>query len=493
MDRTTFEAGLQISPARAGSPEFEWSNGSRRVEINWPDSLRDSTSYRITLNNRIADRRGNKLPEPVTFAFSTGSQVDRGEIRGFVHASGEKSGTFDVFAYREESLTDTFWLSLPDYVTQTGTGGHFQLPFLRAGTYRLLVLTDANRNQRLDHGEQFAVSTRDFPVTDDLPPDSADWFPILFDTSAFALRNCAATIPGVIALAFSHPIDTAGASAWRIEVHDSATGLPAAFSVLNPTLRRPSLISLLGSWTTEAVYEVAVSNLIDQRGFELTGDTCYLKYSPRPDSQPPKIESVTLPTPEAGMTSKDPIKWVFTEPMDTARVGGALNVRDTLGAEVSGQRRWVDLQTLAFVPDAPWGDTIVVVATIDSTRISDAAGNLALTGTYSWKFTPLADARMGIAEVTIETAASPTVEIWIEARSISDPRISSMAAPGPGVIAMPLPAGRWQLGGFVDSNRDGRWFPGRVSPFAFSERRVIHSDTLDVRARFTLEDITLKF
>lgn len=493
MDRTTFEAGLEISPSRTGSPEFEWSNGSRRVEITWPDSLRDSTSYRITLNNRIADRRGNKLPEPMTFAFSTGPQVDRGEIRGYIHASSEKSGAFDVFAYRAESLTDTFWLSIPDYVTQSGPGGHFQLPFLRAGTYRILVLTDANRNQRLNHGEQFALSTRDFPVADDLPPDSSDWFPVVFDTTAFELRNCSSTIPGVVSLAFSHPIDTATSSVWRIEAHDSATGLPATFSILNPTLRRPSLISLVGGWTTAAVYEVAVSNLIDQRGIELPGDTCYLKYDPRPDSQPPKIESVTLPTPEVGMTTKDPIIWVFSEPMDTARVGGALSVRDTLGSEVGGQSRWIDPQTFAFFPDQPWVDTVIVVAAIDSTRISDAAGNVALTGTYSWRFTPLTDTRMGSAEITIETTSSVAAEIWIEARSIADLRKAKLMVSGPGVISMPLPAGRWQLSGFVDSNRDGRWFPGGINPFAFSEMRVIHSDTLDVRARFTLEDISLKF
>lgn len=493
IDRATFEAGLEISPARTGSPEFEWSNGSRRVEIIWPDSLRDSTSYRITLSNRIADRRGNKLPEPMTFAFSTGSQVDRGEIRGYIHASSEKSGEFDVFAYRVESLADTFWLSTPDYVTQSGAGGHFQLPFLRAGTYRLLVLTDANRNQRLNHGEQFALSTRDFPVTDDLPPDSSDWFPIVFDTTAFELRNCSSTIPSVVSLAFSHPIDTAVSSSWRIEARDSTTGLPVTFSILSPTLRRPSHLSLAGSWTTAVVYEVVVSNLIDQRGIGIPGDTCYLKYDPRPDSQPPKIESVTLPTPEAGMTTEDPIIWVFTEPMDTARVGGALSVRDTLGSEVGGRRRWIDLQTLAFVPDQPWVDTVVVVAAIDSTRISDAAGNVALTGTYSWRFTPLADARMGVAEISIETASSIAGEIWIEARSIADSRKASTAASGPGVVALPLPAGRWQLIGFVDSNRDGRWFPGSVRPFAFSEMRVVYSDTLDIRARFTLEDITLKF
>jgi hypothetical protein len=179
--------------------------------------------------------------------------------------------------------------------------------------------------------------------------------------------------------------------------------------------------------------------------------------------------------------------------MDTARVGNALVVRDTIGNPLAGYRRWIDLQTLKFVPESPWNDSIVVVAVIDSTRLSDASGNVAITGTFNWRFTPLGESRMGVAEITIETASSAATEIWIEANSLSDSRTAKAMVTGAGVVSLPLPAGRWLLSGFADANRDGRWFPGSVSPFAFSEMRVIHADTLDVRARFTLEDITLKF
>lgn len=493
IDRGTFEAGLQMSPARTGPAKFEWSNGSRRVDVAWPDSLRDSISYRVTLSNRIADRRGNKLPEPITFAFSTGSQVDRGEIRGFVHASGEKTGAFDVFAYRQEALTDTFWLTIPDYSTQSASGGRFQLPFLRAGNYRVLVLTDANRNQRLDHGEQFALATHDFTVADDLPPDSTDWFPTVYDTVPFELRSCSPTGPGVITLFFSHPPDTSGSSNWQVDVHDSATGLPITVSRLNPTIRRSSALSLIGNWTAGTVYQITAANLVDQRGEILIGDTCYAKYEPRPDSTPPRIENVILPTASDAITPNDPIIWVFTEPIDTAKMGGAVSVRDTIGTEIGGTRRWLDAQTLGFVPGSPWVDTTVLSATIDSARIADPVGNVAGAGTYSWRFTPLGDSRMGIVEIRIETSASIAAEIWIDARSASDSRKARALANGPGIVSMPLPAGRWHLSSFVDSNRDGRWFPGSVSPFAFCEHRTVYSDTIDVRARFTLEDVVLKF
>lgn len=100
---------------------------------------------------------------------------------------------------------------------------------------------------------------------------------------------------------------------------------------------------------------------------------------------------------------------------------------------------------------------------------------------------------MGIVEIRIETTASIAAEIWIEARALGDSRMARALAAGAGIVSMTLPAGRWHVSGFVDGNRDGRWFPGSFSPFAFCEKRAVCSDTVDVRARFTLEDVVLKF
>jgi hypothetical protein len=193
------------------------------------------------------------------------------------------------------------------------------------------------------------------------------------------------------------------------------------------------------------------------------------------------------------MTPADPIIWVFTEPLDTTRLAGAVSVSDTIGGAISGTRRWIDAQTFSFAPENPWVDTVVVLAAIDSTRLIDPVGNTAGPGTYSWRFAPLGEARMGVVEIRIETAESISADIWLEARSLGDSRMARMLATGAEIVTMTLPAGRWHVSGFVDSDRDGRWFPGSVSPFAFCEHRAVCSDTIDVRARFTLEDVVLNF
>ncbi len=493
IERATLENGLTLSPSRRGAPEFKWSNGSRHVDITWADSLRDSTTYRVTVTNRVADRRGNKLAEPYTFAYSTGDHVDRGEILGRIRPREGKLESFDVFAYRIESMPDTFWLSTPDYATQSGPEARFQLPFLRGGVYRLMALTDANRNQRLDHGEQFALATRELTVGDEIPADSIDLFPTLHDTVPFTIKSCAVTGPRLITLVFSHPLDTTGALGWSINSVDSATGTAVNHERLIPTLRRPSAISLDGDWTVGQVYSFAVEGIWDQRGQRIRPDTCLCVFAALADSIVPSIESVFLPSTADALTTKDALLWVFSEPIDTIKLEGGVHVGDTAGAAIVGDLFWRDAQTLAFRPRTPWPDTTEVVATIDSTLLADRQGNQAGAGIYKWRLRPLGEESFGAIEGRTETSLSSLPDYWIEARELGKSRSTRIRMSGPGQFTLNLPAGRWQLGGFIDSDGDGRWSPGSLTPFSTPELRAAPSDTLDVRARFTLEDIILRF
>ena len=495
VDRTDFLHKFDISPPRSGAPKLTWSMKGRRVELLWADSLRDSITYRVTVSTRLTDRRGNKLEMPYTFAFSTGAAVDRGEIRGRVFSEDDKGGAFEVEAFQLETMPDTFWLSPPDYKTQTGARGRFELPFLRAGRYRLFAFTDGNRNGRLDPGEQFALSPRDLAVADEATAESVTVFPIVYDTIPLSVRECTVFVPGVAALLFSHPLDTTTASQWQIVVRDSLSNEAIAASILLPTFKKPSTVLVRSeSWRAGATYWISADHVADIRGRTIVSDSCLLHYTPTPDSARPRIDWVSLPSRQIAVDPNDPIVWVFSEPIQTERLTDRVTITDTSGNAIPGVVHWIDARILRFDPERPWPDTTMVVASLDSASVLDWSGNVIGAGTFRWRFAPLSTDRIGEIDGQLSGGDVPSARpAWITARAIGDSRQMSFRASLPGPFSISLPEGKWLLGGFVDSDDDSRWFPGSLSPFAPPELRMSHPDTLIVRVRFTLEDVTLQF
>jgi len=87
VNREKLLPNLFISPALAGTPELKWSK--RSVVLRWDDSLRADITYRVTIGVKVEDRHRNTLADPYTFAFSTGPQIDSGQIVGHIWTGQE--------------------------------------------------------------------------------------------------------------------------------------------------------------------------------------------------------------------------------------------------------------------------------------------------------------------------------------------------------------------------------------------------------------------
>ena len=98
VERSTLTRALTITPPLDGRLQFDWSG--RGVEVELPTSLRDSTTYILSLSADLTDARGVALDRPLTIAFSTGPRINQGTIQGRV--VGPRQGTpqpqVDVYA-----------------------------------------------------------------------------------------------------------------------------------------------------------------------------------------------------------------------------------------------------------------------------------------------------------------------------------------------------------------------------------------------------------
>jgi hypothetical protein len=148
IDKTSFQQSCFISPP-AGRLAYEWSG--KEVEIKLGEKLRDSTTYVLTVGTDVKDTRNNRLAEAFSLAFSTGSSIDSGSVTGNV-LDAKPEGVM-IYAFRLDRMNpDTLDPShtLPDYLTQTGTGGRFRLTNLASGRYRILAIRDQYKNLTYD-------------------------------------------------------------------------------------------------------------------------------------------------------------------------------------------------------------------------------------------------------------------------------------------------------------------------------------------------------
>ncbi len=150
VDRRSFEESFFISPKPKGDIEFNWSG--REVEVEFTKPLDKNKTYLVIIGKDLRDvRGGNALSSPLSFAFSTGSKIDKSSISGMVFSDNNER--VKILAYLkdgkpEEQLNPE--KAVPDYIIQVSGDGSFELQNLPAGNYRIFAITDEDRNNLYD-------------------------------------------------------------------------------------------------------------------------------------------------------------------------------------------------------------------------------------------------------------------------------------------------------------------------------------------------------
>jgi len=154
MDTKSVEDNLFIVPIPSSWPEFEWESGDRILTIRFREPFRENTTYVLSIGTKAHDRRRNGLEESIMLSFSTGARIENGKIAGkvvpytFFGDDAEDVSGVDVVAYRlDGSERDPDPRNdVPDYVTQSGSDGNYEMVGLSSGTYRLFAIGDRDRN-----------------------------------------------------------------------------------------------------------------------------------------------------------------------------------------------------------------------------------------------------------------------------------------------------------------------------------------------------------
>lgn len=216
---------VTVVPESETAPEVQVRGRELRITL---DSLREATTYVVTVSTDLRDQRGVALREPITLAFSTGDELDAGRITGRLlsPARGEPVAGLAVWAYRADStssLPDPR-KEAPDYGTQSGADGSFALEYLSEGAYFVVAVDDRNRNRRADPGERFAAPPRPLVTADSLGSDALTLYTATRDSIPPEVQRTRGLTDRRLAVRFSETVVLAdpAPSSWALT--DSASG-----------------------------------------------------------------------------------------------------------------------------------------------------------------------------------------------------------------------------------------------------------------------------
>ncbi len=484
LNRQSLEKGLLVNPPNVGRPHFRWSG--RKVSITFDSSFALNTTYSITISSATSDLHGVKLGTPILYSFTTGDSLAAGIIAGRI--IGPVRAPL-VCAYVMSGADSPFApdSQRADYITTTAEDGRFQFSFLNPGRYRILAFEDENGNKLPDVArERIALASCDYAAGNDSMAG-----PLLslarMDTLGFALVSARSLGADLVRLQFNRPVRSAGGKGTDLVRIISGDSLRDTLGVLHS-----GLADLDSEWVFKTapqkrpLYRIQSIGFVDAMGRRPSRDTAVFTPVAQRDTLPPRIARTEPP--RGILMPGDSLELVFSKPvlvhptrfrvLDSSRIQLPVRVR------AKGLMR-----AIANLDSVQPGRSYVLQ--LQPYAISDLERNM-LRDTMTQRFSILGeeDLTKGITGRILSEDPSPTVVVWSQ---LDTQRKLEFVFNSDSIQIAGLPAGRYQVFAFKDQNRNGRYDPGALKPFVFSELQTVIPDTLTLRARWEFEGITLEF
>jgi len=517
---------FSLSPPPEGAVRSRWRG--KTVELTFDSSFQDNRTYVLTLGTTLSDLQGNKLLYSFHLAFSTGDHLDQGQITGFLTGQGESVLGWNVIGYymgslppstkafvekrgiAESSPTKADFITagsppskiktpdpssvIPDASTQTGEDGSWELKHLTAGLWRIFAFQDRDDDRLWTPNlEQIAVPSRDVQAY----ADSTQLPEIVYLRAAYppVLPNVVRVVakyPDLLEIKFDR-IPAATDAVIEIVPFDSLdTKLddstiqsfpirqvhydPADSTRFRVRLKEEIEVAqvemrIKGSFRSR---ETLDTSLVIDMTTAVPTDTVaptFLGMFPKETSTfHPGFRSPIL-------TFSEEIKLIGSDVIFISR-----DKDDSLAYPVPC--REIDPFRLRVEPDSLL-TTGYYQLKILGEKVLDLAGNALVDSVVTVAYTFFSFDSLGSVSGRIE-------ESWVLApfylvlRSLGDVHLPlQIREETLGAFRFPaVPAGQWQLSGWVDFDRNSRYSYGNPLPMVASDPYVFHQDTITVRAHW---------
>ncbi len=494
VDKRTVKDALFISPAVDGDLELDWSGKS--VRVYFPDPLKDSVTYVITLGTDVVDYNNkNRMAESYTLTFSTGPEIDRRVISGRIYDK-DPSGTM-LFAYKLQADTVNPSTTKPDYISQAGDNGLFRLAGLAAGTYRVFAVADQFRDLLYQvEQDKIGVPFRDIILA---PEDTLfrglNFFLTEDDTTSPRMMKAAMTDRYHILVELSEKIDSSIVTTKNFSIIDSTSGDSFNPQYTFNKISDPKQIVLVIDTTLDNSrdYYLKARTLKDMNGNTYNDELSQLSLSENPDTNRPKVVN-TLPQ-EGGKVDfvKDSIMFYFDDAFDTIKAKTGIIISDTSQNKVNYTVSFPDDASLKLKPSGRLKSGEVYLVKFDLSKFEDAAGNKGDT-IYTYRFITINEIDFTGASGTIQNVQlTDNPYVILQSTDNNKKVYSQYLQRGSKFEFNRVFPGKYMLWCYLDRDSSRTYDKGNPYPFKPSEDFSFYPDTLNLRARWGQMDILFNF
>ncbi len=493
VEKRSVKDAIFISPNIAGEKDFDW-NG-RTLEISFEkDSLLSNTTYSVTVGTDVKDvNHGNNMAGAFTLYFSTGAKIDKGVISGKVFAT--KPLGIMIFAYKESLGKDNPLKDKPNYISQVGKDGMFKIGGLSADNYKIIAVRDKFMDLLYNIGEDaFGVPFKKASITaKDSLISGVNFFMSREDTTAPNILDATMTDRNHVFLKLSEPLDSSKLSASNFYFYDSSSSQKSPINFWFKKKNKSSEYFLAFSDTLNSADEnyLIAENIYDKAGNQLPHIELPIAVNEKPDTVSVNITSLFTDY-NGKINPHDAIIFAeFSDAVDSQKAKRGIEVFDKDSVKQKFNVRFPNsalakITLLSVKPDNKYSFAF------NLNYFQDAAGNVKDT-TYFKTLTSMGKLNFSGAEGMVKINSQKPVIVHLQKADDEKIIYTQKLVQNKNFKFSSVVPGKYLLWAFEDKNRNGKYDFGKVLPYTLSERFQFYSDTLNLRARWPVGDILLKF
>ena len=491
MDDESVEENFFIVPIPGDWPSFEWRQGGRVFVVRLNRELEPDVTYVISIGAKARDRNRNSLEESYMLTFSTGTVLEDKRIAGRIVPGGflgpdpEEVALVDVIAYRIEETMESPdpRNDIPDYLTQTGTDGYYELIGLSSGKYRLFAIGDNDRDgYYTENYDMIGIAPHDVTLTaEDSLTTAPDITVAMRYTTEFQLTSARAPDNRRLELFFDRSVEP---ETLRLDI----PGLEVNGWFPIPGNRR-AISVVTGPQANGRRYEIARIEAEDRDGNGIMplDVVPFFDGTSRPDTT---SLAIVEQQPPVITRSGEPVALVFNRALAVPEGLSGIFSEDSrlsLAIEQTAPNR------IVLKPVESWQPGVSYDLLFDRDRLTGIAGNrLPADGARVEIRVAPADSLSALGGIV--DVADQTGSCRIIAREIVTGESREVTADEEGTWhSGSLLPGRYLIWGHHDSDGDGRVNPGTVAPYLFAEQVAAYPDTVDLAPRWPVTDIRIRF